>query len=43
MAESLGRVLYEEVNYLAHVQPDALRERRLKKYLNMGFFEQETP
>jgi acetyl-CoA carboxylase carboxyl transferase subunit alpha len=43
MAEALGRVIYEEVNYLSHVHPDTLRERRLKKYLNMGYFEQETP
>jgi len=43
MADTLGRVLYEEINYLAHVKPETLRERRLKKYLNMGYFEQETP
>ncbi len=43
MAETLGQVLYEEVNYLAHVSPNVLRERRLKKFLNMGFFEQESP
>ena len=43
MAESLGRAIYEEVNYLAHQNADTLRERRLKKYLNMGYFEQETP
>lgn len=43
MAETLGQVLYEEVNYLSHVSPSVLRERRLKKFLNMGFFEQESP
>ncbi len=43
MAENLGQVLYEEVNYLTHVSPSVLRERRLKKFLNMGFYEQETP
>jgi acetyl-CoA carboxylase carboxyl transferase subunit alpha len=42
-ADTLGRALYEEINYLAHVNPATLRERRLKKYLNMGYFEQETP
>jgi len=41
-AEALGRVLYEEVNYLSHVNPATLRERRFKKYLNMGYYEQET-
>jgi acetyl-CoA carboxylase carboxyl transferase subunit alpha len=43
MAETLGQVLYEEVNYLSHVSPNVLRERRLKKFLNMGFYEQESP
>ncbi len=43
MAETLGQVLYEEVNYLSHVSPSVLRERRLKKFLNMGYFEQESP
>ncbi len=42
VAESLGQVVYEEVNYLSHLSPATLRERRLKKYLNMGFYEQET-
>jgi acetyl-CoA carboxylase carboxyl transferase subunit alpha len=41
-AEALGQALYEEVNYLTHVSPSTLRERRLKKYLNMGYYEQET-
>ncbi len=43
MADTLGQVLYEEVNYLSHVSPTVLRERRLKKFLNMGYFEQESP
>jgi len=43
MAETLGQVLYEEVNYLSHVSPSVLRERRMKKFLNMGYFEQESP
>jgi acetyl-CoA carboxylase carboxyl transferase subunit alpha len=42
VAEALGQALYEEVNYLSHLSPATLRERRLKKYLNMGFYEQET-
>jgi acetyl-CoA carboxylase carboxyl transferase subunit alpha len=43
MAETLGQVLYEEVSYLSHVSQTVLRERRLKKFLNMGFYEQESP
>lgn len=43
MADTLGRVLYEEINYLSHVNSATLRERRLKKYMNMGYFEQESP
>ncbi len=42
VADTLGQVLYEEVNYLSHVNPRTLRERRLRKYLNMGYYEQET-
>ena len=42
VADTLGQVLYEEVNYLSHLSPETLRERRLKKYLNMGYYEQET-
>jgi acetyl-CoA carboxylase carboxyl transferase subunit alpha len=42
VADTLGRTLYEEVNYLSHVNPTTLRERRLKKYLNMGYYDQET-
>ncbi len=43
MADTLGRAVFEEINYLAHVNPSTLRERRLKKYMNMGYFEQESP
>jgi len=43
MAETLGRAVYEEINYLAHLSPATLVERRLKKYMNMGYFEQESP
>jgi acetyl-CoA carboxylase carboxyl transferase subunit alpha len=43
MADTLGRAVFEEINYLAHVNPSTLRERRLQKYMNMGYFEQESP
>jgi acetyl-CoA carboxylase carboxyl transferase subunit alpha len=42
-AETLGRAIYEEVKYLQRQNTRALLERRLKKYMNMGYFEQETP
>ena len=43
MAEALGRAIYEEVKYLQHQFSKTLLERRLKKYMNMGYFEQESP
>lgn len=42
-AEALGRAIYEEVKYLQHQNTRALLERRLQKYMNMGYFEQESP
>ncbi|HET6347944.1 MAG TPA: acetyl-CoA carboxylase carboxyltransferase subunit alpha [Candidatus Krumholzibacteria bacterium] len=42
-AETLGRAIYEEVRYLQRQNPRALLERRLQKYMNMGYFEQESP
>jgi acetyl-CoA carboxylase carboxyl transferase subunit alpha len=42
-AETLGRALYEEVRYLQRQNTRALLERRLQKYMNMGYFEQESP
>ncbi|HET6463900.1 MAG TPA: acetyl-CoA carboxylase carboxyltransferase subunit alpha [Candidatus Krumholzibacteria bacterium] len=42
-AEALGRALYEEVKYLQHQNTRSLLERRLQKYMNMGYFEQESP
>lgn len=42
-AETLGRTIYEEVRYLQHQNPRTLLERRLQKYMNMGYFEQESP
>ncbi|UCH83132.1 MAG: acetyl-CoA carboxylase carboxyltransferase subunit alpha [Candidatus Latescibacterota bacterium] len=43
MAEELKRVLYEELDYLQHFEPDKLVEKRRQKYLNMGFFVEDSP
>jgi len=43
MAEELKRVLYEELDYLEHFDAERLREKRLKKYLDMGAFTEESP
>jgi acetyl-CoA carboxylase carboxyl transferase subunit alpha len=42
-AETLGHAIYEEVKYLQRQNTRALLERRLQKYMNMGYFEQESP
>lgn len=42
MAAELKRVIYEELDYLQHIDPATLVERRRKKYLNMGFFEEDS-
>jgi acetyl-CoA carboxylase carboxyl transferase subunit alpha len=42
-AETLGRAIYEEVKYLQRQNTRSLLERRLQKYMNMGYFEQESP
>jgi acetyl-CoA carboxylase carboxyl transferase subunit alpha len=41
-AETLGRAIYEEVRYLQRQNTRALLERRLQKYMNMGYYEQES-
>lgn len=43
MAEELSRAVYEEIEYLSNFDPATLRDRRLQKYLDMGYFEEETP
>jgi acetyl-CoA carboxylase carboxyl transferase subunit alpha len=43
MADELKRVVYEELDYLEHLDPRTLREKRLKKYLDMGSFKEESP
>lgn len=42
-ADTLGHAIYEEVKYLQHQSARSLIERRLQKYMNMGYFEQESP
>ena len=42
MAAELKRVIYEELDYLQHIDTDSLVERRRKKYMNMGFFEEDS-
>ncbi len=42
MAETLARTVYEEIEYLSNFDPATLRERRLAKYLEMGYFEEEN-
>jgi acetyl-CoA carboxylase carboxyl transferase subunit alpha len=42
MAAELKRVLYEELDYLQHIDVESLVERRRRKFLNMGFFEEDS-
>ena len=43
MAAELKRVLYEELDYLQHIDVESLVERRRRKFLNMGVFEEDSP
>jgi len=43
MAEELKRVLYEELDYLEHIDADSLVENRLNKYRKIGYFTEESP
>jgi len=42
MARELERAVYEELDYLSHFDAATLREKRLKKYQDMGFFARES-
>jgi len=42
MAAELKRVMYEELDYLQHIDVETLVERRRRKYLNMGYFEEDS-
>jgi acetyl-CoA carboxylase carboxyl transferase subunit alpha len=41
MALELKRVIYEELDYLEHIEPEQLIERRRKKYQAIGFYSEE--
>jgi acetyl-CoA carboxylase carboxyl transferase subunit alpha len=42
MAEELKRVIYEELDYLAHIDPDTLVEKRRKKFQDIGFYKEDS-
>lgn len=42
MADELQRVVYEELDYLQRQEPQALVERRREKFMNMGFYSQDS-
>jgi acetyl-CoA carboxylase carboxyl transferase subunit alpha len=42
MGKELKRVLYEELDYLAYIDPQTLVERRRKKYQAMGFYKEDS-
>jgi acetyl-CoA carboxylase carboxyl transferase subunit alpha len=43
MAAELGRVVYEELDYLEHFDSATLRAKRLEKYLAVGDYNEESP
>ena len=43
MADELKRVLYEELDYLEHIDPRTLVENRFNKYKKIGHFLEESP
>lgn len=43
MADELKRVLYEELDYLEHIDPQTLVENRFNKYKKIGHFLEESP
>jgi acetyl-CoA carboxylase carboxyl transferase subunit alpha len=42
MAAELKRVIYEELDYLQHFDPERLVEKRRKKFMNMGFYIEDS-
>ena len=42
MADELKQIVYEELDYLSHFDAETLVERRRKKYLAMGYFNEES-
>jgi acetyl-CoA carboxylase carboxyl transferase subunit alpha len=43
MGAELKRVVYEELDYLQHFDRSKLIEKRRQKYMNMGFFDKDSP
>ena len=43
MAAELKRAIYEELNYLEHVDEATLVESRREKYMKIGFFTEDSP
>jgi acetyl-CoA carboxylase carboxyl transferase subunit alpha len=43
MADELKRVVYEELDYLEHFDAGTLHEKRLKKFMDIGSFNEESP
>jgi acetyl-CoA carboxylase carboxyl transferase subunit alpha len=41
-AEELGRVLYEELDYLERIEAGSLVEKRLNKYKKIGYYTEES-
>ncbi len=42
MAAELRRVIYEELDYLQHFDSERLVEKRRQKYMNMGFYLEDS-
>ena len=42
MAAELKRVIYEELDYLQHFEPEKLVEKRRNKYMNMGYYIEDS-
>lgn len=42
MADELKRILYEELDYLQHIEQEQLVERRRQKFMAMGFVVEES-
>jgi acetyl-CoA carboxylase carboxyl transferase subunit alpha len=42
MAGELKRIIYEELDYLEHIDTDTLLEKRLHKYGKIGYFTEES-
>jgi acetyl-CoA carboxylase alpha subunit len=41
MSAELKRVVYEELDYLGHLDPETLVKRRRRKYQAIGFYRED--